>query len=130
MMIVVAPKHPLARRKASRAQLRKAAWALREPGSGTREAADRWLLEQLGQVRVEFEVGTPEAIKALVAGSDALGFLPRHAVAQSLRRGELAEVRTGMAPAVRRLALVTHRDRRLGRGSEAFLRHCLAMPKA
>lgn len=130
MMIVVAPKHPLARRKASREQLRQAAWALREPGSGTREAADRWLLEQLGEVHVAFEVGTPEAIKALVAASDALAFLPRHAVAQALRRGELAEVRTGMRPAVRRLALVTHRHRRLGPGSEAFLQHCLAAAKA
>ena len=78
---------------------------------------------------MEFEVGTPEAIKALVAGSDALGFLPRHAVAQSLRRGELAEVRTDIAPAVRRLALVTHRDRRLGRGAEAFMRYCLTAKK-
>lgn len=129
MVIVAAPGHPLARRRATRAQLRKAAWALREAGSGTREAADRWLLEQLGQVQVAFEVGTPEAIKALVAAGDALGFLPRHSVAQALRRKELAEVQTGIAPAVRRLALVLHRDRRLGRGAEAFVRHCIAAVK-
>jgi len=129
MVIVAAPKHPLSKRRATRTQLRKAAWALRETGSGTREAADRWLLEQLGQVHVDFEVGTPEAIKALVAAGDALGFLPRHAVAQSIRRGELAEVQTGVAPAARRLALVVHRERRLGRGAEAFVRHCFGAVK-
>ena len=88
MVIVAAPAHPLAGRAAvPRAALRAARWALRERGSGTREAADRWLLAQLGQVQIDFELGTPEALKALVAAGDALAVLPRHSVAASLARG-------------------------------------------
>lgn len=128
MVIVAAPAHPLAGRAAvPRAALRAARWALRERGSGTREAADRWLLAQLGQVQIDFELGTPEALKALVAAGDALAVLPRHSVAASLARGELAELPTALPRAARVLAVVTHRERRLGAGGEAFLRYCFGM---
>ncbi len=126
MVIVASPTHPLAGRTATRSDLRRARWALRERGSGTREAADRWLLAQLGQVQVDFELGTPEAIKALVAAGVALSFLSRHSVFTSLARGELSEVRTGLPSAARQLTVVTHRERKLGAGCEAFLSHCFA----
>lgn len=128
MMIVAAPSNPINQRAASRSELRNARWALREHGSGTREAADRWLSTQLGQVQVDFEMGTPEAIKALVAAGDALAVLPRHSVSASIARGELKEVRTSLSGVRRQLAVVTHRDRRLGSGGEAFLRHCFDIP--
>ncbi|AVS63297.1 LysR family transcriptional regulator [Paracidovorax avenae] len=125
MVIVAAPGHPLAHKPAAtRAALRGARWALRERGSGTREAADRWLLAQLGQVRIDFELGTPEAVKALVAAGDALALLPRHSVASALARGDLVELPTTLPRATRRLAVVTHRERTLGAGGEAFLRYC------
>lgn len=126
MVIVASPSHPLAHGPITRASLRNARWALRERGSGTREAADRWLSAQLGQVQVDFELGTPEAIKALVAAGDALALLPRHSVSASLARKELKELRTSLPGAVRQLAVATHRDRRLGTGGEAFLQHCFA----
>jgi len=124
MVIVAAPRHPLAAGPVTRAALRKSRWALRERGSGTREAADRWLLAQIGRVQVDFELGTPEAIKALVAAGDALAVLPRHSVSAALARNELAELRTSLPGVVRKLAVVTHRDRTLGAGGEAFLEHC------
>lgn len=125
MVIVAAPGHPLAQKPwAPRAALRAARWALRERGSGTREAADRWLLAQLGQVRIDFELGTPEAVKALVAAGDALALLPRHSVDSALARGDLVELPTTLPRATRTLAVVTHRERTLGAGGEAFLRYC------
>jgi DNA-binding transcriptional LysR family regulator len=130
MVIVAAPSHPLARGSVTREALRKARWALRERGSGTREAADRWLSAQLGPVQVEFELGTPEAIKSLVAATDALAFLPRHSVAAACARHELAELRTALPAAVRQLAVVTHPERRLGLGGEAFLQHCYSQAEA
>ncbi|MEJ7931692.1 LysR family transcriptional regulator [Ramlibacter sp. AN1015] len=125
MAIVAAPGHPLARGTASHAALRQAVWALREPGSGTREAADRWLAEHLGPVHVEFEFGSAEALKRLVAAGDALGCLSRQAVEQELAHGTLVELRTRLPRARRRLALVVHRDRTLGRGSQEFVEHCM-----
>lgn len=124
MVIVASPSHLLAGISASRADLREARWAMRERGSGTREAADRWLLAQIGNVQVDFELGTPEAIKALVASGDALAVLPRHSVSMALARGELVELKTSLPTAVRILAVVTHRERKLGAGGDAFLWHC------
>ncbi|MBA2723542.1 MAG: LysR family transcriptional regulator [Methylibium sp.] len=132
MVIVAAPGHPLAGqgRNVGLKQLREASWALREHGSGTREAADRWLTEHLGELRVEFELGSPEAIRRLVAAGAALGCLSRNAVAQALAQGLLVELRTRLPPAVRRLAMVLHRDKHLGRGTEDFVRHCAAVQGA
>jgi DNA-binding transcriptional LysR family regulator len=124
LVIVAAPTHPLAGRHASARQLREAVWAMREPGSGTREAADRWLLEHVGPLQVAFELGSAEAIKRVVAAGAALGCLSREAVARDLAHGTLVELATRLPRATRRLAIVLHRDKRLGRGTEAFVRHC------
>lgn len=124
LVVVAAPSHPLAGGTAGLRQLRAAAWALREPGSGTREAAERWLAERLGPLRVDFELGSVEAIKRLVATGAVLGCLAYEVVAQELARGTLVEVATTLPRAPRQLAMVLHRDKHHGPGTEDFLRHC------
>jgi DNA-binding transcriptional LysR family regulator len=127
LVVVAAPAHPLAgRRLAGAEQLRALRWALRETGSGTREASDRWLLEHLGSIDVGFELGSAEALKRLVASGAAVGCLSRHAVAQALADGSLVELRTRLPPLTRRLAIVLHKDKHLGRGADDFVRQCLA----
>ena len=126
LVIVAAPTHALAGRTASLRDLREATWALREPGSGTREAVERWLLERVGSLRVDFELGSPEAIKRLVAAGVALGCLSREVVARELTHGTLVELATRLPRATRRLVMVLHRDKHLGRGAEDFVRHCTA----
>ncbi len=126
LVIVAAPGHPLAGRIVTPRQLRDSAWALRERGSGTREAADRWLVEHLGQLNIAFELGSPEAIKRLVVAGNTLGFLSRHAVAQALAQGTMVELKTRLPAALRRLAIVQHRDKRLGAGAADFVRDCVA----
>lgn len=126
LLVVAAPDHPLAGRVATARQLAEATWALREHGSGTRQVTDAWLIEHLPQVRVGYELGSTEAIKHVVAAGAALGCLSRHAVAQSMADGHLVALRTRLPPARRRLALVTHRDKRLGSAAAAFVRHCQA----
>ncbi len=130
LVVVASPIHALAGRTATLRHLREATWALREPGSGTREAAERWLLDRLGSLRVEFELGSPEAIKRLVATGAALACLPREVVARELAQGWLVEVRTRLPRATRRLTMVLHRDKHLGRGAEDFVRHCAAVTSA
>jgi DNA-binding transcriptional LysR family regulator len=128
LVIVAAPSHPLARkRRVDHVALRGASWVLREAGSGTREAADRWLFEHLGPVEVGFELGSTEAIKRVVAAGGALGCLSRHAVVGDLSERRLVELRTTLPPARRRLGIVVHRDKHLGRATEDFLRLCAAV---
>ncbi len=124
LVIVAAPGHALAGRLVSQRQLASATWVLREHGSGTRQVTDSWLIQNLEQVRVGFELGSTEAIKRVVASGDALGCLSRHAVAQTLDDGHLIELRTRLPTAVRSLAVVIHRGRLIGRATADFLRHC------
>ncbi len=124
LVVIASPTHPLVGRHVGARQLREAVWALREAGSGTREAADRWLLEHVGPLQVAFELGSAEAIKRVVAAGAALGCLSREAVARDLAQGVLVELATRLPRATRRLAIVLHRDKHLGRGTEAFVRHC------
>jgi DNA-binding transcriptional LysR family regulator len=124
LVIVAAADHPLAGRTASAQALQGAEWALRERGSGTREVADRWLVEHLGRVNLAFELGSPETIKRLVACTAVLGMLSRHVVVRELAEGTLAEVRTRHAPPMRRFAMIVQRDKHLGAGTREFLREC------
>jgi DNA-binding transcriptional LysR family regulator len=53
-----------------------------------------------------------------------VGLLSIHAVAEAIDAGLLVRLHTPL-PAMRRaLAIVTHRERRLGQLLSAFLRHC------
>jgi DNA-binding transcriptional LysR family regulator len=125
LVVFAAAAHPLARRRSvSVQQLREAAWVVREPGSGTREATDRWLLEHLGDVDIVYELGSTEAIKRLVGFGAGVGCVSRYAVAQAFDEGWLAPLRTPLPKAVRRLATAVHRARELGAGAAAFMRHC------
>jgi DNA-binding transcriptional LysR family regulator len=126
LVIVAAPTHPLAGRAVSLRDLRAALWVLREKGSGTREATDRWLFEKLGQLNVDFEMGSTEAIKRLVAAGAGITCLSRYAVAQALDQGWLVELRAHLPKARRKLVIVTHRDKALGDATAAFVRHCAA----
>ena len=130
LVIVAAPTHPLAGRVATARALRACEWALREPGSGTREAADRWLVEHLGPVDVGYELGSSETIKRLVAMGNTLALLSRHVVAPALEQGTLVALQTRLPAATRRLAIVLHRGKRLGAGAETFMSHCMAAAKA
>ena len=126
LVIVAAPGDPLAKGTASVRQLAQAAWVLRERGSGTREAADRWLGARLAPMRVEVELGSSEAVKRVVGAGLGLGCLSRLAVADAVADGRLAAVRTTLPRASRELAIVVHRERRLGPNAQAFVEHCLA----
>ena len=94
-------------------------------------ACAKWLVQHLPQVRVGFELGSTEAIKRVVAESDALGCLSRYAVMQSVADGHLVELRTRLPKASRKFAIALHREKRLGRASTDFLAHCnAAEPKS
>ena len=133
LVVVAAPEHPLAAAQATSAarasarQLAEASWILREHGSGTRLASDHWLIEHLGSLNIGFELGSTEAIKRLAAAGAGLACLSRHTVAEELASGELVALRTRLPAARRRLAMVVRRDKHLGRATEDFIGHCVAM---
>lgn len=129
LVVIAAPTHPWARQRVTARRLASATWIVREPGSGTREASDRWLIPALGQVAVEMELGSNEAVKRAVASGLGLGCLSRHAVAEAVAQGWLAALKTPL-PAMRRtLAIVVHKGKPLGSAAQDFLRHCVDRAK-
>lgn len=129
IIVVASPDHPLAAQRVTLASLAQASWILREPGSGTRDASDSWLIPHLSQVDVELELGSNEAVKRAVASGLGLGCLSRHAVAEALASGWLVEIKTSLPEMRRTLSVVVHRAKQLGSASRAFLDHCLRSGK-
>jgi DNA-binding transcriptional LysR family regulator len=128
MVIIAARGHPMAGRKVTARQLLKATWVLREQGSGTREAADRWLMPQLPDMQVELELGSNEAVKRAVAAGIGLGCLSRLAVREALSQGWLVELQTTLPALNRSLSIVLHRGKVLGSAAQGFLQLCMAQP--
>lgn len=124
LVIFAAPSHPFAGRRVGVAELSSAGWVLREPGSGTREASDRLLLERIADMHVELELGSSEAVKRVVAAGVGIGCLSRHAVAEAFAGGWLTEVRTSLPQAPRALSIVVPRERPPGAVAEAFVQAC------
>ena len=118
---IAPPGHALAQGRVRRQQLAAAGWLLREPGSGTRDEVERWLLLHVGEVRADMELGDNEAIKRAVAAGVGISCLPRLVVADLLASGALAEIDTGLPPLVRPLSLVRHAQRPLSPSIHAFL---------
>lgn len=125
MVIVAAAGHPMARRKVTSRQLLQATWVLREPGSGTREASDRWLIPHLPGMHVELELGSNEAVKRAVAAGTGLGCLSRLAVEEAIRQKSLVELSTSLPEMQRTLSIVLHRAKKLGSAAQDFLKHCV-----
>jgi DNA-binding transcriptional LysR family regulator len=124
LCIVASPNHPLARQRATVARLAAGAWILREPGSGTRDASDRWLIPNLPQVTLELELGSNEAVKRAVASGLGLGCLSRLAVQDAIAGGWLVEVKTPLPAMQRTLSMVVHRGRSPGALVRDFVEHC------
>jgi DNA-binding transcriptional LysR family regulator len=125
LVVIAGAGHPMQGRKVNARGLHRATWVLREAGSGTREASDRWLIPHLPELEVALELGSNEAVKRAVAAGIGLGCLSRLAVADAIRQGWLVELNTTLPEMQRTLSMVRHRGKKLGTAAEGFLRHCM-----
>ena len=96
LRVMCAPSHPLASQcMVPPEALARHAYISREPGSGTREVVGHYL-QKAGvapdALQVAMEVGSPEAIKGLVATGMSFAILSRATVAKEIRLGLLVEV--------------------------------------
>ena len=124
LVLVARAGHPLAGARVELAALRAASWALREPGSGTRQVAESWLLRRLESIHVLLELGSTEAIKRAVLASELLTCVSRYAVQREVDNGTLVLLQSRLGPQRRALSIVSHRARP-DRGAIAeFIAHC------
>jgi DNA-binding transcriptional LysR family regulator len=94
LQVVCAPSHPLARLKnVSPKQLLQYPFISRETGSGTREVTDSYLHKAgvaSDALSVVMELGSPEALKGLIATGLGFGIMSRVTVASELQLGRVA----------------------------------------
>jgi len=114
LQVVCAPSHPLARlTSATPKALTEHSYISREPGSGTREVIDHYL-QKAGvapdTLQVVMELGSPEALKGLVATGLGFAIMSRTTVAKETQLGQL--VRIPLAPRLtRHLSVVYPKER-------------------
>jgi DNA-binding transcriptional LysR family regulator len=114
LRVVCAPSHPLAKLTsvAPRA-LMEHAYVSREPGSGTREVIDTFLQKagvQPDSLQVVMELGSPEALKGLVATGLGFAIMSRAIAALEVKLGRLVQVPLS-PPLIRHLSVVYPKER-------------------
>lgn len=119
-----APDYPLAKAKsASAKQLRDYEYITREPGSGSRAAAEAWFKAGgvvADQLKTLMELGSPEALKQLVRGGAGFTIAPHLIFADDVDSGRL--VRIPLKPALTRpLTLICPKDRFRSRLVSTFI---------
>ena len=93
MVLIVAPGHHLARKKAvSFRELAEEPIIMKETGSGTRKLINELFAQSNCTPNVLMETSNAEFIKQLVQRGDGISFLVREAVASELRENKLATV--------------------------------------
>ena len=114
LQVTCAPSHPLAKQKsATPKSLTQFANISREPGSGTREVIDHYL--QKAGVSPDtpqrmMELGSPEALKGLVATGLGFAIMSRATVINEIRLGQLVQV--PLAPRlIRHMSVVYPKER-------------------
>jgi len=131
LVIIAAPSHALAGRKADAADLAHARWVLREKGSGTREVFEEAIAGKFRLPDVTAELGGIGAVKRAVMAGAGLSCISRSAVELELRAGQLRLVRAPWLDLRRQITLLLHRQKYLDRGLRAFLRYCgIELPPA
>ena len=128
LVIVASPDHPdiLNGLPLDVDTLRQQSWLLREPGSGTREAAEQALLPHLLYLNEGMRFGGTEAIKAAVASGIGFSCLSETAVQDFILLKRLVRVQTSLPVLSRGLSIARHRAKQLSFHTRAFIDHCLA----
>jgi len=121
LVVVAPPDHPLARqKKISLARLQDETFLVRESGSGTRIAMERFFAERGMRLKTGMEVGSNEAIKQSVQAGLGLGLLSRATIEQELALKRLVVLDVEDFPIMRHWYVVHRKGKRLSAVAEAF----------
>lgn len=121
-LVVVAPSgHPLAgARRVGLPRLSEEVFVMREPGSGTRQAMERFFTEHGASIRHGMQMTRNEAIKQAVRAGLGLSVVSLHTVELELETERLVILDVEGFPIERQWHLVYRRGRRLSPAARAF----------
>jgi len=127
LVVIASPQHPLCkRRKIPLARLDEETFLMRESGSGTRMAIERFFAEKDFTPSGSIEMTSNEAIKQSVQAGLGLGIVSIHTVDLELEVGRLAILNVASFPIMRRWYLVHRKEKRLSATADAFKSFVLA----
>lgn len=123
LVFIAAPDHPLAgRRRIDARRLADETLLIREPGSGTRSALERFLDEHKVAPGALMELGSNETIKQAVMAGLGLSFISEHTIGMERSVGRLVRLDVAGTPVKRQWRLVYRTDKRLMPAATAFVK--------
>ena len=121
LVVIAPPGHPLqARKSIPVARLAEEVFVMREEGSGTRLAMERFFQEHELQIRSGMQMTRNEAIKQAVRAGMGLGVVSMHTLELELMTGRLILLDVVDFPIKRHWYMVYRRGRRLSPAAMAF----------
>ncbi|AMG31838.1 LysR family transcriptional regulator [Grimontia hollisae] len=126
-LVVIAPvNHPLSRqRNIPLSDIAKEPMVVREKGSGTRFAIERFFHSQGYELNVSAEMSASEAIKQAVSAGLSLGIVSSHTIALELEANRLVVLDVEKMPIIRHWYLVHRSDKSLSPIALAFSHYLL-----
>lgn len=126
-LVAIAPSdHPLAHEKNIPLQrLAEEPFIMREAGSGTRMAVERFFAENRVEINVEMEIGSNEAIKHAIVGGLGVSVLSRHVLALEGTKGPLTILDVEGLPIQRHWYIVYPASKQLSVVAQTFLEYLL-----
>jgi len=121
LVIIAAPEHPLATRKQiNPALLNEETFVIREPGSGTRAAMERYFADVGVVPKHRMELISNETLKQAVMAGLGLAFISAHTVSLECEVGRIIILPVTGTPIVRRWFVVHRAEKELLPVAETF----------
>lgn len=125
--IIAAAAHPLAkRRRVALSQLGAESFLIRERGSGTRDAMERFFSANEFHPAETVEIGSNETIKQAVMAGMGVSFLSLHTVGLEVATRRLAILRVAGTPVVRDWYVIHRKGKRLSAAATALKDYLIA----
>ncbi len=121
LVLVAPPEHPLAERDViPLKRLEEEVFVMREPGSGTRQAMERFFDQRGIRIRHGMQMTRNEAVKQAVRAGLGLSVVSLHTIELELATGKLVVLQAEGFPIQRQWYLVYRRGKRLSPAARAF----------
>jgi DNA-binding transcriptional LysR family regulator len=126
LVVVAPPDHPLAgRRNIPLAELEQQRFVVRERGSGTRAAIERFFARKKVAFHTAMEMSSNEALKQAVQAGLGLGIVSIHTLELELEAGRLVMLHVQSFPILRQWYIVHRRGKRHSPVARAFMEFVL-----
>jgi LysR family transcriptional regulator, low CO2-responsive transcriptional regulator len=120
-VVIAPPNHPLCKmRRIPVKRLERETFLVREPGSGTRGAMERFFAAHHIAINRGMETDTSEAIKQAVQAGMGLGIMSLHTAELELETKRLSILDVQDFPIIRHWHVVHRKNKRLSSVAQAF----------